>query len=295
MNDKPSNYHTLQLNAILERSKPEKKVIIKKQSIIIKSGIMNELNESISNCKIAGNTVFLPDPKEYTMSNYQDVRKALLNAGAIYKRNSFIFPSDAQPYIDRITGGEKVNIKKEFQFFATPAKLAAKLVEMADINSPDLTVLEPSAGQGAIVKAILKHEPGLIVHCYELMDINRGVLKGIKDCVILGEDFLNSDNITKGAHTSTNSKDIKFDRIIANPPFNKNQDIEHIKEMYRRLNKNGRLVTIASKHWQFATGKKETAFRNWIEEIGAITEDIDAGEFKESGTNISTCIILIDK
>ena len=88
-------------------------------------------------------------------------------------------------------------------------------------------------------------------------------------------------------------RDLCFDRIIANPPFNKNQDIDHVKAMYRRLRKGGVLVSITSKHWQVSNNKKETEFRSWLDEVGADVEEIENGAFKESGTMIGGLIIKI--
>jgi len=284
---------TEQFNQHMDRTKPAKKE--KVQPVQVKQieprENMNAFQESLSKCTYGGNTVWLPSEM---LDNYKDIRAALLNAGATYKKNSFVFPNDAEPYINRLMGGESVNIKKEFQFFATPPDLAKYLVSLADISSGDLTVLEPSAGQGAIVKALLDKCPSLIVHAFELMDINRNVLSKIKDCVILGEDFL-ADQITKGTHTSTNVKNIHFDRIVANPPFSKNQDIDHIAEMYARLKKGGKLVSICSKHFQHSTNKKEIAFKRFLDKVGADIEEVPAGAFKESGTTIATCIIIINK
>lgn len=243
---------------------------------------MSELAESLLKCKVEGNTLFLPPISEGALANYADVRKALLNAGATYKRNTFVFPSNAQPFIDRLTNGESVNIKKEFQFFPTPDKLADRLVELADMRETD-SVLEPSAGQGAIIKAIQKVFPGKTVFCYELMPENQQVLINMHNVSLLGDDFLK--NNSKGA----------YDIIIANPPFSKNQDIDHIYEMYRLLRDKGRIVTIASKHFQFASGKKEEKFKDWLSELGAEIIDLDRGEFKESGTLVSSCIIVINK
>jgi hypothetical protein len=48
--------------------------------------------------------------------------------------------------------------KKDFQFFGTPDALADELVEAVEYHfpyAPPATVLEPSAGQGALVKAII--------------------------------------------------------------------------------------------------------------------------------------------
>jgi len=81
--------------------------------------------------------------------------------------------------------GEKVNLKKEFQFFGTPQKLAEELVMNADVQEHH-SVLEPSAGQGAIINAIFKltDRKEYIYYC-ELMDINRGILERINKAVWL--------------------------------------------------------------------------------------------------------------
>jgi hypothetical protein len=243
---------------------------------------MSQLAESLLKCKVNGNTLYLPPISEGALPNYNDVRKALLNAGATYKKNSFIFPTDAQPFIDRLTGGESVNIKKEFQFFATPDSLADRLVELAEMDETD-SVLEPSAGMGAIIKAIQRQFPKKEVNCYELMPINQQVLIKMPNVNLLGNDFLQHNS--KGA----------YDRIIANPPFSKNQDIDHIRTMYSLLRTGGRIVTIASKHWQIASNKKEKAFREFLDEVSAEVHELEPGEFKESGTSIAAVIIVIDK
>ncbi len=290
--------HTENFNRIMNYSNTAHKMKKEQKKIIpsIIGGGETDLQISIGKCSMAGNTVFLPSEN---LSNYADVRKALINAGATYKSNSFVFPNDAKPYIDRLMKGESVNIKKEFQFFATPKALAEELAAFAmkDFNCNTMTILEPSAGQGAIINALFEfdYKDELIVHAYELMDINRGILEKIKDVVILGEDFLSQNQYRKGTHATVNVRDIQFDRIVANPPFSKNQDIDHIKEMFHRCKTGGRIVTIASNSWRTGSQKKQVDFRNWLDEIGAVIEDVEAGTFKESGTNIATCMIIIDK
>ena len=87
----------------------------------------------------------------------------------------------------------------------------------------------------------------------------------------------------------------KFDKIVANPPFTKNQDIEHISHMYSFLNHGGRIVSCASLSWKYGSQYKQKAFRDWLELINAEVEELEGGEFKESGTNIKACIITINK
>jgi Dimethyladenosine transferase (rRNA methylation) len=273
---------TEQFNQHMDRTKPAKKE--KVQPVQVKQieprENMNAFQESLSKCTYGGNTVWLPSEM---LDNYKDIRAALLNAGATYKKNSFIFPNDAEPYINRLMGGDKVNIKKEFQFFGTPDELADELVFQAQIE-PTHSILEPSGGQGAIIRAIVRVFPNLWVHTCELMEINQDILEKMRNTHFICEDFLKID-----------TEQFEFDRIIANPPFSKNQDIDHIYKMYECLKPGGRIVTIASKHWQHSTNKKEIAFKAWLKKLGADIEEVPAGAFKESGTTIATCIIIINK
>ncbi len=237
----------------------------------------------LKDCTVSGNIVSLPAVK-LDRKVYMEVAKSLELIGGKWKGGKvmgFVFNEDPSELLAQIQGGEKRNLKKEFQFFGTPDDLADELVEDANIQTDD-EILEPSAGQGAIVKAIHRttHDERT-VYGYELMPVNQTFLSKISGFRFLGDDFLNCD--------------ISFDKIIGNPPFNKNQDILHIRKMYDCLRPKGRLVTIASKHWEYSGNKKETEFRFWLREVGAKITDIQAGRFKESGTGIATCKIIIDK
>jgi 16S rRNA G1207 methylase RsmC len=118
------------------------------------------------------------------------------------------------------------------------------------------------------------------------MPVNQTILSKIKNINFRCDDFMYPNSL---------SYINKYDRIIANPPFTNNQDIDHIRQMYDFLKPGGRVVSIASKHWTFSNNKKETEFRDWLDKVNAEVQDVDAGAFKESGTNISTCIIIINK
>lgn len=275
--------HTEAFNAIMNQysieRKPKQKPIEVKQIQPVDN--MTNLQDALSRCTYSGNVIQLPFER---LEHYAELRKALLNAGATYKNSTFIFPSDAEAYINRLMGGDSVNIKKEFQFFGTPEPLADEMVLLADIRS-DHTILEPSAGQGAIIKAIHAAGHNGFIDAFELMDINRNILFKIPLVRLIGSDFLNDSDGFKNT----------FDRIIANPPFNKNQDIDHIYKMFDSLKPGGRMVTIASNSWRTGSQKKQIQFREWLESVGAVIDDIPAGAFKESGTNIATCRIIIDK
>lgn len=258
----------------------EVRIKLNPPKIILSMEALEVLNE----CIVDGNLVRLPDIK-LDREDYMQVKKKLELIGGKWKGGKvqgFEFKENPTALLTQIAGGKKVNLQKEFQFFATPDTLARRMVHLASIGN-EHDILEPSAGQGALVKAIQSELPGKIVYCYELMPINLEFLKKMRDTRILGEDFLQNDN------------DDKYDRIIANPPFNKNQDIDHIKEMYDLLKPGGRIVTVASPSWTFGSQKKQVAFREWLKEINAEVEEIPAGVFKESGTSIRAMLLVIDK
>jgi 16S rRNA G1207 methylase RsmC len=115
------------------------------------------------------------------------------------------------------------------------------------------------------------------------MDVNTVILNksGLKFNLI-GDDFLK--------HTGK-----IYTKIIANPPFTKNQDIDHLKEMYNCLAAGGRLVCITSLSWVNGEQKKQVDFRNWLKEVDAEVIDSEKGTFKESGTMVGGKIIVVNK
>lgn len=245
-------------------------------------------NEVIAESTIEGTLVRLP-PVQLSRNEYLDVKKALELIGGKWKgglTKAFVFPSDPRPLVEKILAGEKItSAKKEFQFFPTPADLARYLVDLAQ-PKPGEKILEPSAGQGAIVKAIVdrfraEHGSTPIVDCYELMDLNSSILAKVDGARIVGSDFLQAAG--------------QWDCIIANPPFAKNQDIDHVAKMWEVLAPGGRIVTIMSPHWTFSRSRKELDFRDFVRRYSTDVEDVPSGAFKESGTGVASVIVQLRK
>lgn len=245
------------------------------------------MNEILKQCTVEGNIVRLPEG-QLERKVYQEVAKALELIGGKWKGKpvmGFVFKEDPTELLEEIAGGEKRNLKKEFQFFETPKEVADLMVSKLVVVYTDEPFLEPSAGQGALVDAFLRayryHTNMTLV---ELMPLNCSILKRKGyDAEIVEDDFLQF-NPNK-----------KYKLILANPPFSKNQDIAHIRKMYDLLDTNGSMVTLCSPHFMHTNGNKEIAFDDWLSEIGASIEILPAGTFKESGTNIETVLITINK
>jgi hypothetical protein len=226
--------------------------------------------------KMALNGDRLELPQNEMFKNYTQVKDVLLTAGFKYKKSGFESPK-AKELLQRLLGGEKVNNKKKFQFFATCKDEVAAMQLLADVKEHH-TVLEPSAGHGDLVEGIDKRQ----VQCFELFADNVAILEE-KGYQVTAGDFLGIP-----------AQPI-YDRILANPPFTGNQDIRHIKHMYEFLKPGGRMVTIASTSWETGSQKAQKDFRRWLAEVGAEVTPIAAGAFKESGTSVATTMILINK
>jgi|SRR5579871_2181226 len=241
-----------------------------------------DLQQSLAKCRIDGNILHLP-PLTEPLPNYPELRKALLSAGAKYKRSTFVFPGPAKDYVDQLMGGT-VNLRKEYQFFATPPELADELVRRSGVASlpGDGLILEPSAGQGAILDAIAR-VTDVVVDVCELMEMNQKLLRQRKNVDLVAADFLELKN-----HADY------YDVVVANPPFSKNQDIRHIYKMYEVTKPGGTIVTVASTHWQLADNRLERDFRQWVESHAEV-EPLPRGTFAESGTEVPACILTIRK
>lgn len=164
-------------------------------------------------------------------------------------------------------------------FFATQTALRAQMFDLADVQ-PGHRLLEPEAGAGGIAddaKGL-----GAVVDCCEVWNALRDILEA-KGHNLIGHDFLDTD--------------IKaiYDRIVMNPPFEKLQDIAHVMKAYNCLKNGGRVVSIMSPGPFYRQDKKCVEFRQWFEDLNGEKIDVPAGAFKESGTDVSSVIIVIDK
>lgn len=242
------------------------------------------VEEVLKNCKYENGILKLPDV-QLNPKSYAEAKKWISEAGGKWtggKVQGFTFDFNADRVVKILMEGKRVNLQQEFQFFETPEPLADWLVSIGGEIRDDDYILEPSAGRGAIVKAIKKVNSKVPIDCFELMPENRQFLEKIENINLCGEDFLQGTPRL-------------YSKIFANPPFSKNQDIRHVRAMYESLESGGVLCVITSKHWVNATEKICKDFREWLEDINAEQHEIPSGAFDESGTSIATMAIKIIK
>lgn len=235
--------------------------------------ISNEVADVLANSKIDGQALYLPDC-QLERKLYLAVNKVLMAIGGKWSRKlkTHVFDCCPEYKIEEILLTEEyTNAQKEYQFFETPDDLAKRLVKMANIQ-PGESVLEPSAGRGAIAKHI----------------------KGC-DCI----EFNATDNryLCEHGFNVVDDEFLEFtehyDVIVANPPFTRQQDIDHITHMIELANRC--VVSVASNSVIFRTNKKTVKFRELIDSFDGEIIPLPEDSFKESGTRVNTCIVHIEK
>jgi ParB family chromosome partitioning protein len=80
-----------------------------------------------------------------------------------------------------------------------------------------------------------------------------------------------------------------------NPPFANNQDVRHIRQAWDLLRPGGRLVAICCEGPFFRADRFAVQFRDWLDKIGAETEKLPHGTFRESGTDVATRLLWATK
>lgn len=248
------------------------------------SGSKWSVEDILKHCTLKDNVLKLPRV-QFNKKSYAEAKKWIEEAGGSWqggKVQGFTFPFNADRVFSILHEGKRCNLQQDFQFFATPPEVADWLVMLAGGVHEDEKVLEPSAGTGAIIDAIHRSCKDLVVDCFELMPENKELLSKKSNINILGDDFTTYD---LGL----------YDKIIANPPFSKNQDIRHVKRMYEHLNNGGTVAAIMSCHWKIASEKECADFREWLKDVHAKVCDIEEGSFKQSGTGIETTAVIIQK
>lgn len=164
-------------------------------------------------------------------SQAEDVLKAIGGVPQGKGLTYYLFDYNPGEVLGRIVASGCIPDQQSHQFYPTPAGLAEKVVEMADIG-PEHTVLEPSAGQGGLADLLPKEQ----TTCVEIAALHCQILRA-KGYVVHEADFLAWADLhwTGG---------LGFDRIVMNPPFSEGRARAHTEAAYTLLKPGGVLVAI---------------------------------------------------
>lgn len=255
--------------------------------------VSNDVLAVLSEARVEGNKLFLEGQLDRRL--YTNTNKVLEAAGGKWNRKekAHIFDGGAEGRIDDIIlSGSVVVPKDDFNFFPTPEKIIDAMVASANIQDGD-RVLEPSCGDGRIVKAVAKAANNLSIVAVELDKKRVEELRVDSEFVATGAELVEGDFLI-------HEMDGKFDVIIMNPPFKNKADIKHTNRALDLLlsggmySQGGRLRGILSAGVLFREDALTKAFRERVKLLGGSFTELEDKAFKESGTMVKTVLLEID-
>ncbi len=232
----------------------------------------------LSQVRVEGNIIRLQSG-QLERKQYEVVNEVLENMGGKWNRKAkgHLFDSDPTTALEQVLLAREIISPKKYGYFPTPPELVEKLIELAVVHPHDF-VLEPSAGRGAIADKI---PPCAFLHCIELLPENASVLRG-KGYLTTEGDFLSMEI------------DARYDRVIMNPPFENQADIDHVLHAWKFVRPGGRLVSIMASGVTFRLNRKTKDFRQLIDRHGFWQANPD-GSFNLSGTMVGTVTVVLNK
>jgi len=221
---------------------------------------------------------------QITPDLYRKVATALERLGGRYvnKGRGHAFTYDVTALYQAMLERGEVPEKNPTAFFPTPQDLVEDMLKVADLM-PGLRVLEPSAGTGAIARAL--REAGCEPDCCEVLGLNRTVLQR-DGFTLVAEDFL------------TYAPGPVYDRVVMNPPFSLPGDRSawrtHVLHALEMLHRDGVVVAVVPRSMLYGDDRASTDFRTLIALHGEF-EALPDGSFSESGTDVKTMLLTLHK
>lgn len=172
-------------------------------------------------------------------------------------------------------------------FFPTPEPVVRLMLERAgDLEGQ--SVLEPSAGIGSIAE--MARERGASVECVERLHACCEILNA-KGFVTECGDFLDRfppEDIAR-----------QFDVVLMNPPFERMQDVDHVRHAWHFVKPGGWLVAIMSPSGFTGSTAKAADFQDWFSLNGFCWEDLPEKSFDGAGafrrTGVRARLVWVQK
>lgn len=209
------------------------------------------------------------------------------NQGVGGKEFDAATPSENDPFDNAVLdyySNQKLNKnnREGSDYFPTPEPLGYKMVEWAGLGEGD-SVLEPSAGHGAIARYVPKTNEMVSIEPSQSLFTKLQLKAGG-----LGRKFLNN---TFENYALNNKHDV----IVMNPPFGKAGAlaIQHVDKAFKHLDEGGRIVAIIPR------GSTDKKFDKWYNEQKnvAMRAEVNLPDilFQQAGTRVACRVVVLDK
>lgn len=258
----------------------------------------DDVRDVLARSAIDGTILRLPEQLDRAL--YTKTNKALEALGGRWdrKRKGHVFDGDPRGAIAAASNTGTVAHPNPHDFFPTPPDVAGMVADRLGALA-DTNLLEPSAGEGALVIAIGKRVRAEMLsrgdHGPALPASSKLVELDERRCAVLRTQGLGAYLLQRDFLTVTPAEIGRFDRIAMNPPFHRGADTAHVAHALDFLAPGGRLVAIVSGAFNSRTTKANAALLDRLGAWGATFEDLPDGSFKEAGTSVATKLLVVDR
>ncbi|WP_084302707.1 DUF4942 domain-containing protein [Bradyrhizobium sp. WSM2254] len=213
-----------------------------------------------------------------------------------------VIPDGQTPEDDGGLFTPKTSLAKNYGFYPTPDGVADRVIDATALyrakEDPPLTILEPSAGTGNLARPCAMIRAGNEHHRSESY-----TYRALVDCVEIQPalaEALRGERIYRHVYQCDflalkPDPQRLYDRVVMNPPFDRERDIDHVVHALEFLKPDGFLIAIMSAGTEFRETRKAVAFRALMQKMRARFDDLPAGSFSAAGTNVNTLMLRVWK
>jgi SAM-dependent methyltransferase len=205
-------------------------------------------------------------------------------------------------------------LSTDLAFYPTSAEVAKVVVDRAAVCPGD-RVLEPSAGDGALVRALLQRGAAVeaievdsnrakaveALHNEHIVGVKRAWSPAVRDYVdvhdgppwdrlrVVCANFLQVPAVAE------------FDAVVMNPPFHGTHWMQHVRHAFDFLRPGGQLVTILPIGAELNESPPYARFRAWAQPFasgryaGGMFSDLPPESFAHCGVRTNTVILKLQK
>ncbi|MFD9422259.1 MULTISPECIES: methyltransferase [unclassified Streptomyces] len=223
-------------------------------------------------------------PFQFDLAVWRQMNEALKEMGGRWDSRTsvraHVFPHRIEEHMRQCIAAGEYPSRYETGWFPTPHPLVMQVCDLAGIYA-GMTVLEPSAGAGALTQEIARR--GGVIDAVEVDERRADILREQGDCRrVVATNFLAMDPL---------GYEVGFDRVVMNPPFN--EGLDHIKHAISHMTDDGILVAVMSDGLRWWSDRASVEFRAMVDGVGGEIEPLPEDSFAVSGTTVRTCLVYV--
>ncbi|WP_306211088.1 methyltransferase [Actinoplanes sp. RD1] len=256
------------------------------------------VREALTGARIDGTRVHLT--QQLPPEDYRQVASVLATLGGIWSptQRATLFPDGSDPHTlitaTLAKGVVPLHPRAAEGWVRTPDDLADDLCAYPNSDLAELpagsAVLEPSAGIGSLVAAMLRANPHLDVAAVEPHPSRASVCAALDPAITVHAETF------EAFAARTTATGLRYAAIVMNPPFAVPHDksiwVEHLRLAWHLLAPGARLVCVVPA--SIATGPRYTDTRAFVEHHGR-HQPMPFEAYKPSGTTFATRLVTLTK